>query len=100
MTAIQITETTTDKILPEWMELLPLEQIARMDATDFLTRCRARTATRTELEEYLVQQHHYSRHFTRYLCALLANIANDEDRRELTENLFDEMGLGDTGEIP
>lgn len=88
-----------NRILPAWNELLPAEKIKKLNATEFLVRCRAGTATRKELEHYLVQQHHYSKHFTRYLCALLANIMDAEDRRELTENLFDEMGLGDSGQI-
>jgi pyrroloquinoline-quinone synthase len=52
------------------------------------------------LERFLVQQYHYSRHFTRYLCALLANLASETDRFALTENLFEEMGLGGMGEVP
>lgn len=84
--------TTYDSILQNCLRTL--------DGSLFLERCRSGEITRAELEDFLVQQFHYSRHFTRYLCALLANLANESDRTELTENLFEEMGLGDDQQIP
>jgi len=87
-------------IHPTWNELLPAEALKRLDNTSFLSRCRNESVTRKELEVFLVQQHHYSRHFTRYLCALLVNLRSEEDRNALIENLFEEMGLGDLGSEP
>jgi len=81
-------------------DLVPRESLERLDRTAFLTRCREGTASRQELETFLVQQYFYARHFTRYLCALLANLESDSDRLALTENLFEEMGLGDLGAEP
>jgi pyrroloquinoline quinone (PQQ) biosynthesis protein C len=75
-----------------WIEML--------DRTPFLTRCREGIATREELHTYVRQQCHYSRHFTRYLSALLANVTDEHDRRELVQNLFEEMGLGAFGSVP
>ncbi len=66
----------------------------------FLRRCRDGSITKCELDEFLIQQFHYSRHFTRFLCALLANLAHEPDRQLLTENLFEEMGLGEAGDVP
>jgi pyrroloquinoline quinone (PQQ) biosynthesis protein C len=83
-----------------WASLLPEAWVHRLDRTAFLTRCRDGSVTRDELYSYVRQQCHYSRHFTRYLSALLANIVNDEDRRELVQNLFEEMGLGAFGSVP
>jgi len=77
---------------PEWIDSL--------DATPFLTACREGTITLPELENFLSQQFFYSRHFTRYLCALLSNVINEGDRRELTENLVDETGMGKAGGVP
>jgi pyrroloquinoline quinone (PQQ) biosynthesis protein C len=82
------------------MDLLPHGLLSRLDQTPFLTACRAGSIPRWELEFFLIQQYHYSRHFTRYLCALMANLHADEDRQALTENLFEEMGRGDLGLIP
>jgi pyrroloquinoline-quinone synthase len=76
-----------------WKTLVPQDMMRRLNATPFLTSCRKGTASREELGEYLLQQYHYSRHFTRYLCALLANMERDDDRGVMTENLFEEMGL-------
>lgn len=91
---------TTSQFADVWNELLPRQLVAGLDATPFLTRCRQGRASRAELEVFLVQQYHYSRHFTRYLCALLSNMTNEADRLALTDNLFEEMGLGDAGQIP
>jgi len=83
-----------------WDALLPWDSIARLDQTPFLTRCREESVSRRELEEFLVQQSHYAKHFIRYLCALLVNLAAEEDRTALIENLFEEMGYGDVGDEP
>ena len=80
--------------------LLPNGALTRLDGTPFLTRCRAGKISRAELELFLVQHHLYAKHFTRYLCALLSNLENDGDRLALTENLFEEMGLGPMGDEP
>lgn len=74
--------------------------IAELDATPFLTRCRTGEITMDELRSFLAQQYFYSRHFTRYLCALLSNILDEKDRLALTDNLIDETGLGIDKGIP
>lgn len=71
-----------------------------IDQTAFLRKCRAGTVSQNEMRTFLVQHYHYARHFTRYLCALLANMNNERDRSDLCQNLFEEMGLGDLGQIP
>ena len=88
------------RINSAWNGLLPLRALDELDQTAFMSRCRSGVVSRRELEVFLVQQHHYSRHFTRYLCALLANLSNELDRLALTKNLFEEMGLGDMGDEP
>jgi pyrroloquinoline quinone (PQQ) biosynthesis protein C len=82
------------------LKLLDASWIDAIDRTPFLTRCRAGEVTRPELRKYVIQQSFYSRHFTRYLCALLSNITEDHDRLKLVENLFEEMGFGDGGGVP
>src|SRR4051812_43583466 len=79
-------------IHPDWLKSL--------DDTPFLTHCREGSVTREELHVFLVQQYHYARQFTRYLCALLSNVVDENDRRELTENLVDETGLGVQKGVP
>ncbi len=80
--------------MDRWAQFISKEWMDELDETPFLKSCREGTVSRETLETFLVQQYFYSRNFTRYLCALLSNIINDEHRRELTENLVDETGLG------
>lgn len=82
------------------LNLLDAAWIDELDRTPFLSRCRSGEVTREELRRFVVQQYFYSRHFTRYLCALLSNIENERDRLELMENLLEEIGFGHAGEIP
>src|SRR4051812_41215677 len=82
----------------KWLELIDEEWVRDLDWSPFLMRCRAGLVTREELNSFLIQQNYYSRHFTRYLCALLSNMNNETDRLELTENLLEEIGFGDEGE--
>jgi pyrroloquinoline quinone (PQQ) biosynthesis protein C len=81
-------------------DLIPRDALEHLDRTEFLARCRKGSASRRELETFLVQHYFYARHFTRYLCALLVNLESDNDRLVLTENLFEEMGLGTLGTQP
>jgi len=85
---------------PKWDSLIDREDIERLNNTQFLTRCREQRASHAELRYFVVQQHLYARHFTRYLCALLSNILIERDRLDLTENLLEEIGFGDEGGLP
>lgn len=87
-------------VTSHWDSLLNPQLLERLDDTDFLTRCRAQTVSRKDLETFLQQHYFYSRNFTRFLGALISNLTHEGDREELAENLFEEMGLGDLGSIP
>jgi pyrroloquinoline quinone (PQQ) biosynthesis protein C len=76
------------------------EWLDKLGSTQFLTKCRSGKISRDELHLFVKQQQLYSRHFTRYLSALLSNVEDDRDRLELTRNLFEEMGLGEAAGIP
>jgi pyrroloquinoline quinone (PQQ) biosynthesis protein C len=91
MNIVPLDSSFTGLIDSAWLDAL--------DATPFLSRCRSGKASRRELLSYVCQQHFYSRHFTRFLCALMARVAED-DRLVLTHNLFEEMGLGEFGSVP
>lgn len=79
-------------INPVWIEML--------DKTPLLTRCREGIVSISELKNFLAQQYFYSRHFTRYLCALLSNLVDEDLRLRLTENLMDETGIGGGNATP
>jgi pyrroloquinoline quinone (PQQ) biosynthesis protein C len=87
-------------IAPMFASLLQPRWVRSLDDTPLLARCRAGAATRAELRSFVCQQRHYSRHFTRYVAALMASLTDEEDRRALTSNLFEEMGLAGHGSVP
>lgn len=72
----------------------------QLGATRFLANCHRGNVSRDQLQLFVKQQQLYSRHFTRYLAALLSNLEDDNDCLELAKNLFDEMGFGDAGSLP
>jgi pyrroloquinoline quinone (PQQ) biosynthesis protein C len=92
MNVVDLSEEWSSYLRPSWVQAI--------DRTPFLTRCREGIVTRDELHTFVRQQFHYSRHFTRYLSALLANLIDERDRAELVHNLFEEMGLGAFGSVP
>ncbi len=74
--------------------------VDRVRSHPFLVRCRAGEATLPELKLFLVQQGLYSAYFTRYLCALMANLPDNELVLELAENLCEELGLTEDSPTP
>ncbi|MRV74089.1 hypothetical protein GJ700_20480 [Duganella sp. FT92W] len=84
----------------EKLEAKKHELITRVRAHSFLRRCRAGQVGLKELKLFLVQQGLYSSHFTRYLCALMANLPGNQEILELADNLFEELGLSDADELP
>ncbi|AKJ26899.1 TenA family transcriptional regulator [Caldimonas brevitalea] len=77
----------------ETLEATKLALIERTRKHSFLARCRAGTVTLDELKLMLVQQGLYSTYFTRYLCAMMANLPSNQEVLALAENLFEELGL-------
>lgn len=77
-----------------------LDLIAAAVDHPFLKRCRRGDVTLPLLKQFLVQQGHYSRHFTRYLCALMSNLPGNDQIHALADNLFEELGLSDDSPTP
>lgn len=50
------------------------------------------TLSRQDLQYVFSQYHHYSRNFTRFIAAVMANCESDLFRAQLSENLWDEGG--------
>ncbi|WP_257325419.1 TenA family transcriptional regulator [Pseudoalteromonas rhizosphaerae] len=65
----------------------------RLNGHSFLKRCRDGSISLDELKAFLLQQGLYSAYFTRYLCAMMANLPSNDQVMELAENLFEELGL-------
>ncbi|OHX13432.1 TenA family transcriptional regulator [Chromobacterium sphagni] len=74
--------------------------IERIRSHSFLKRCRSGEVSLDELKIFLVQQGLYSAYFTRYLCAMMANLPSNEEVLELAENLFEELGLAPNSPRP
>lgn len=74
--------------------------IAKLQSHPFLARCRAGQVSLEELKFFLVQQGQYSAYFTRYLCAMMANLPSNVEVFELAENLFEELGFAGGDETP
>lgn len=74
--------------------------VARLREHPFIRRCRDGSITRHELNVFLAQQAKYSGHFTRYLCALISNLHDNDDVLRLAENLAEELGLGEKAGEP
>ncbi|MEX3628162.1 MAG: iron-containing redox enzyme family protein [Burkholderia sp.] len=74
--------------------------VARIREHSFLARCRSGEVPLEELKLFLVQQGLYSSYFTRYLCALMANLSDNADVLKLAGNLYEELGLADDSETP
>jgi pyrroloquinoline quinone (PQQ) biosynthesis protein C len=83
-----------------WSSLLKSVWIEALDSTPLLAGCRSGSVRRADLTAFVAQHHHYSRHFTRYLSALLSNIGDEDDRGALVQNLFEEMGMSQPSSIP
>ncbi|MES2938606.1 MAG: iron-containing redox enzyme family protein [Pseudomonadota bacterium] len=72
----------------------------RLTAHPFLRRCADGSVTEAELHAFLIQQGKYSSYFTRYLCALISKLEDGDAVLKLAQNLCEELGFGDTDELP
>lgn len=74
--------------------------IGRLRSHPFLQRCRGGAAQLSDLKVFLAQQGLYSAYFTRYLCAMMANLPSNREVLALAENLFEELGLEPGSPLP
>jgi pyrroloquinoline-quinone synthase len=80
----------TGSVWGEWLQDADLQGLARHPLLEAL----AGPANDLGLLKATLAQHsHYSRHFTRYLVALLGQLGDGDDVMVLLENLREEMGL-------
>lgn len=76
-----------------WADLFPEGLIEELCDHPFLTGCRDGTVRKVAITKFLVQHQYYSSHFTRYLCAMMSSLLYRYDVKELSDNLFEEMGV-------
>jgi len=77
----------------ELLEAAKSALVERVRSHPFLRRCREGRVPLEELRIFLAQQGLYSGYFTRYLCALMANLPGNDEVLALADNLFEELGL-------
>ncbi|MCW7537974.1 iron-containing redox enzyme family protein [Aquabacterium sp. A7-Y] len=82
------------------LEQARVELVAHISRHAFLKRCRNGEVSLSALKCFLIQHGYYSRHFTRYLCALMSNLRSNDQVLCLAENLFEELGFSDEGLSP
>jgi pyrroloquinoline quinone (PQQ) biosynthesis protein C len=84
----------------DFLESASREFVSRLREHPFIQRCRNQTASREEMNRFLVQHGKYGAYFTRYLCALMSNLPSAAEVTRLAENLAEEIGFGDDGGVP
>ncbi|POZ63220.1 iron-containing redox enzyme family protein [Chromobacterium alticapitis] len=77
-------------IWADWLEEQDLSRLVQHPLLQALERDEASLST---LKTLLLQHSHYSRHFTRYLCALMGQLDQADDVLALMENMREEMGV-------
>ncbi len=80
-----------------WLEWLSPPDLQRLTTHPLLLALETPAVTHETIRALLAQHHHYSRYFTRCLCALISNLPDSVDVKSLAENLLEEMGYGSVG---
>ncbi|KGP64238.1 hypothetical protein EP47_04075 [Legionella norrlandica] len=86
--------------MSEAIETITTELIQKLRQSRFIAKCANQSIQRSELDNFVAQHAHYSRRFTRYLCAVLSNLEDQENFNQLLDNLCDEMGLKQDSNVP
>jgi pyrroloquinoline-quinone synthase len=81
------------EVHPRWQKFVDPQWLDSLRRTALLERCYHGTVTRGELSAFVREHYYYSRHFTRFLAALMGGLEREDDRGDLARNLFEEMGL-------
>ncbi|AJY64055.1 TenA family transcriptional regulator [Burkholderia glumae] len=82
-----------------WAGWLQEQDLQRLVEHPLLIALASGEASPETLKTFLAQHSHYSRHFTRYLCALIGQLGDSESIRALLENLQEEMGVDGDGQM-
>ncbi|GAA3894710.1 hypothetical protein GCM10022405_20240 [Gibbsiella dentisursi] len=80
-----------------WQDWINPSDLVRLAEHPLMKNFRSDKPSLQLLKSFLVQQHFYSRNFTRYLCSLIYQFNNINDVHNLMENLLEEMGIDKPG---
>lgn len=84
---------------PLWVDMFPAGLLEDLSANPFLTACRAGMVSDAQLRGFLIQHHHYSQYFTRYLCSLMGSLTDLGEFKALSHNLAEELSGNDTDQV-
>ncbi|MEB0106258.1 iron-containing redox enzyme family protein [Pseudomonas sp. MH9.3] len=85
--------TSLTGISPLWSDWLVEQDLTRLVQHPLLVALARNEVSLASLKTMLIQHSHYSRHFTRYLCALMGQLEHAEDVLALMDNMREEMGV-------
>lgn len=91
-----VSQLTGGGVWDDWLDSKALNQLV---FHPLLSDMRERKLTLSDMRYFLVQHHHYSRNFVRFLCSLISNIQSFDDAKHLMENLLEELGVDDDGKV-
>ena len=84
----------------EWTLFYDDKTLTKIHESTFIKKCMDKTITADELRRFVQQHYHYSRHFTRFICALLSNMEEQRHFTALLDNLCDENGTHQNASTP
>ncbi|MFK3792510.1 AMP-binding protein [Pseudomonas piscis] len=87
------------ELSPLWVDMFPAGLLEDLSANPFLAACRAGTVSEAQLRGFLIQHHHYSQYFTRYLCSLMGSLTDLGEFKALSHNLAEELSGNDTDQV-
>lgn len=111
MTLTSATESSTAAAAPSvttanppsasvhWADWLSEEDLTDLSSHPLLQALKQGQISLGQMQVLLAQHSHYSRHFTRYLCALMGQLSEASDVVALLGNLREEMGVDGSGSI-
>ncbi|ERT15094.1 hypothetical protein O185_00205 [Photorhabdus temperata J3] len=86
-----------------WDDWLDIDALNKLVYHPLLVAMREERLTLNGMRYFLIQHHHYSRNFTRFLYALVNHLVshtdNLSDARHLMENLLEEIGVDSDGKM-
>ncbi|MGZ2747295.1 AMP-binding protein [Burkholderia stagnalis] len=92
-------EPVAHGLSPLWADVFPAGLLEELSANPFLAACRAGTVSDAQLRGFLIQHHHYSQYFTRYLCSLMGSLTDLGEFKALSHNLAEELSGDDTDQV-
>ncbi|MEK1909947.1 MULTISPECIES: iron-containing redox enzyme family protein [Pseudomonas] len=96
LTTDSIENLTGGSIWDTWLDTDSLDQLVNHP---LLLAMQEGSISLKGMRFFLVQHHHYSRNFTRFLCAIINRLESLDDIKHLMENMQEEMGIDGVGKV-